>query len=173
MSLPFVSIVCGTALTNVTNPSPGVFLNNHLAHDTYTTFSGTLFTGGASAAGGAVVPGGTTTGGPLTTTLMTPFSLQYRAGGQGAANAPRNWNGPYIKEVLTDPWGHNYILYTHAMNRSRLGPAGLQIYAWLLSAGANGRIETLPTGTSVQGDDIGVVVSIFNIPEDNFRIPQR
>lgn len=148
MMLPAAASVCGVAFAGAA--SPGFFLNNHLVHDTY------LLSQGNAALG-----------------LQIPVSLQYRTGGTTAATPPRNWNGPYIKEVQTDPWGRNYIVYAHGMNRSRFGVTGLQLYAWVLSAGPNGTIETLPTSPNVQGDDIGTLASVVNVPEENFRLSQR
>lgn len=150
LALSLVTAACGPAFLTTPPPSPGFFLNNHLVFDAMTLTAG------------LATPG-----------FGTPVSLQYRLGGTGQANTPRNWNGPYIKQVLMDPWGHNYLLYTHAMNRSHLGPNGLQLYSWVLSAGPNGLIETLPTSPVVQGDDIGMLAAVLNVPEENFRLPQR
>lgn len=91
-----------------------------------------------------------------------PASLKYKNG-----SPPRNWNGPYIKEVLQDPWGHNYVIYTRGLFQALEGSS--QPYAWALSAGPNGLLETTELHSSVQGDDIGTLIATFNLPNENFR----
>lgn len=82
------------------------------------------------------------------------------------------WNGPYLKTVPADPWGHRY--YCNVL--SLYYGTGAYIYdqCWVLSAGPNGIIETpvgsfpgnpqsgelnsTPIGDRGTGDDIGVMI---------------
>lgn len=85
----------------------------------------------------------------------------------GSINAPkRNWNGPYMKELQTDPWGRNYIVYTRGMHQSAVG--GVQTYAWILSAGPDGVLETTKFDSTVRGDDVGTLAAVLNAPDANF-----
>lgn len=63
------------------------------------------------------------------------------------------WLGPYEKDVPTDPWGRHYIAYVQCFWPDSEGPRGR---AWVLSAGPDGRIETLPNDGFPRGDDIGM-----------------
>ncbi len=62
------------------------------------------------------------------------------------------WDGPYLGQTSTDPWGNYYLL-----NAEKLTPGNKEA-AWVLSAGPNGTVETpysQPAGTaSPGGDDI-------------------
>jgi len=82
------------------------------------------------------------------------------------------WNGPYIKTVPSDPWGHRYYCNVIALYYG----TGAYIYdqCWIISAGPNGIIETPvgsirgnpqsgelnsnPIGSTGTGDDIGVMI---------------
>lgn len=101
---------------------------------------------------------------------VASVSLLYRTGGdRDLGQLPRNWNGPYIKEILQDPWGRNYVIYTKGMLRATDGPTGAQFYAWALSAGPNGQLETTQFSSSAQGDDVGTLVATVNVPDPNFK----
>jgi prepilin-type N-terminal cleavage/methylation domain-containing protein len=60
-----------------------------------------------------------------------------------------NWKGAYITRVTADPWGNTYIT-----NADSFAIAGNPV--WILSAGANGQVETPTFSTTVLGDDIGM-----------------
>ncbi|MSN26298.1 MAG: prepilin-type N-terminal cleavage/methylation domain-containing protein [Geobacter sp.] len=59
------------------------------------------------------------------------------------------WKGPYMAGIGADPWGNSYMINADSFAI----PANA---VWILSAGPNGGIETTPTDTVPQGDDIGV-----------------
>jgi prepilin-type N-terminal cleavage/methylation domain-containing protein len=71
------------------------------------------------------------------------------------------WNGPYLSSALgPDPWGNRYIVnigQIDAMQASGLGSTKFAV--WVISAGPNGIIETMPnrpfTNAPLGGDDIG------------------
>ncbi|OGP21620.1 MAG: hypothetical protein A2X90_08520 [Deltaproteobacteria bacterium GWA2_65_63] len=55
------------------------------------------------------------------------------------------WAGPYVGSALpADPWGRPYVV-----NVAAAGPI------WVLSAGANGKVQTAAADNVVNGDDIG------------------
>ena len=55
------------------------------------------------------------------------------------------WRGPYTGGALpVDPWGRPYVV-----NVAAAGPI------WVLSAGANAKVQTAVTDNVVNGDDIG------------------
>lgn len=85
-------------------------------------------------------------------------SLKYQASDSGAGAPRRNWLGPYIAELGQDPWGKNYIALALGMQRGK-DAGGKQLYAWVLSAGPNGVLETSHTDAALQGDDIGVQIA--------------
>jgi len=78
----------------------------------------------------------------------------------------KKWNGPYISDVGTDPWGRNYLVIAKGLYNE--GTDASPIHAWILSGGPNETIETdkdsdklnsdVATGLSVAGDDIGILV---------------
>ncbi len=60
-------------------------------------------------------------------------------------NGDMQWKGPYVGGALpVDPWGKPYIV-----NYAASGPI------WVLSAGANLKVQTAVTDNVVKGDDIG------------------
>lgn len=59
------------------------------------------------------------------------------------------WKGPYMAGIGADPWGNNYVI-----NADSFAIAANSV--WILSAGSNGVIDTKPTDTTLQGDDVGV-----------------
>jgi len=65
-----------------------------------------------------------------------------------AEAAQEKWKGPYLGEVGTDPWGRAYVVVQ--------GGPGDSEHVWILSAGANGRVETSETQDAIAGDDIGI-----------------
>lgn len=79
------------------------------------------------------------------------------------ASSANGWNGPYLASVIrADPWGNRYVVNielidTSATATTRTG--GIKAAVWVLSAGANGILET-PFSQSILtamlvGDDIG------------------
>lgn len=88
-------------------------------------------------------------------------SLQYGTGNPSAGTMRRNWLGPYIAELGQDSWGKNYIALALGMQRGK-DSGGNQLYAWVLSAGPNGMLETSHTDAALQGDDIGVQIAALS-----------
>jgi prepilin-type N-terminal cleavage/methylation domain-containing protein len=88
--------------------------------------------------------------------LNTP---QGQAAGAYATTGSARWRGPYFAgSTPLDPWGRPYVInviaghFTHATNHKRM---------WVLSAGPNGRIDTVANATATTelgGDDIGVLI---------------
>lgn len=68
-----------------------------------------------------------------------------------------NWKGPYVESLTkTDPWGNNYFVYIKAMHTPTTGTN--KEFGWIISAGPNGELETDFIHSSLQGDDIGVML---------------
>jgi prepilin-type N-terminal cleavage/methylation domain-containing protein len=71
------------------------------------------------------------------------------------------WNGPYLSSAPgSDPWGNRYIVNIGQVDLAAGNGLGTTKFAvWVLSAGPNGIIETLPnqpfTSAMLGGDDIG------------------
>ena len=67
------------------------------------------------------------------------------------------WRGPYLEKVSEDPWGNRYLV-----NIKNANPAdGTPKVVWVISAGANGKLETDPSsaadsGPNAGGDDIAI-----------------
>lgn len=59
-----------------------------------------------------------------------------------------NWKGAYMTRVTADPWGHAYVT-----NASDFPITGNPV--WIISAGANGQIETPSFSPTLLGDDVG------------------
>jgi len=71
----------------------------------------------------------------------------------------KSWKGPYVARVNTDPWGKTYIAYVGAMESSGAtvsGASGTQ-RGWILSAGPNNSLDTVPSSTTLQSDDRGFI----------------
>lgn len=62
--------------------------------------------------------------------------------------AMSDWKGPYLESVEPDPWGNAFLVNCHGFHDSRER-------IWILSAGANGIVETPPQCSETRGDDIG------------------
>lgn len=80
------------------------------------------------------------------------------------ATQPFGWNGPYLSSaLLADAWGNRYMVNVGLLE-STMGAANsagtLKSAVWVISAGANGAMETVyqqPITTAVLGgDDVGV-----------------
>lgn len=68
------------------------------------------------------------------------------------------WSGPYIADDSgTDPWGNAYLVYVDGLKSSIKAPAPR--WGWIISGGADGKIDTVYTDSTVMvptGDDVGV-----------------
>ncbi|MEE9394822.1 MAG: hypothetical protein V3W41_20225 [Planctomycetota bacterium] len=67
------------------------------------------------------------------------------------------WQGAYLPQLAPDPWGRSYLIFPqgefgHAGDQKRQG------HSWVLSAGPNGIVETLPGGIIEMGDDVALLV---------------
>jgi prepilin-type N-terminal cleavage/methylation domain-containing protein len=69
---------------------------------------------------------------------------------QGTTNGGALWKGPYLQDSPIDPWGRCYVINVHGYYTGE--------FVWVLSAGPNGVIDTGLTDTTVQGDDIGILI---------------
>lgn len=93
----------------------------------------------------------------------------------GYGEGDLNWLGPYIPVVDQDPWGRNYLVYVRAIdfdslavvgkNQNIKAPAtadsgGRRIFGWIISAGPDENLQTAPTDPSIEGDDVGTILSI-------------
>ncbi len=82
------------------------------------------------------------------------------------SSSPFGWNGPYLSSTVgADAWNNRYMINVGLIDTSQgTQTAGgvLKSAVWIISAGANGQIETAysqPITTAVaSGDDIGVRV---------------
>jgi prepilin-type N-terminal cleavage/methylation domain-containing protein len=74
---------------------------------------------------------------------------------QFVTNEPKYdfWNGPYIESLKDkkDPWGQKYVIWVKGFYTSTHD-------GWILSAGPNGKIDTVNTSATLSGDDIGIVL---------------
>ncbi len=62
------------------------------------------------------------------------------------------WKGPYMAVVNPDPWGRKYYINAKQFGADRI--------VWIISAGPDGILETVPTSSmeKPEGDDRGVVL---------------
>jgi general secretion pathway protein G len=60
------------------------------------------------------------------------------------------WKGPYLTELGADPWGRAYLVNLQGYFSSE--------NVLVLSAGPNGVVETEPTSTAAEGDDIALFI---------------
>ena len=85
---------------------------------------------------------------------------QFESGGTAHLRGPLRentpatpgWKGPYMTAFSPDPWGNRYIVEGQGFVDDR-PPMG-----WVISAGPNGTFETGRNNTSLQGDDIGILM---------------
>jgi len=81
----------------------------------------------------------------------------------GAANSNQDykssgnkkWKGPYVAKLASDPFGNNYVINIGAITGK--GTTGSTELGWILSAGADGSLQTASTDTSTSSDDIGYI----------------
>ena len=67
--------------------------------------------------------------------------------------ATNGWKGPYMTSFPPDPWGNRYVI------EARGFVDGADPLAWVISAGPDGTFQTGCNDKSLQGDDIGIVMS--------------
>ncbi len=66
-----------------------------------------------------------------------------------ATHGGAGWSGPYLEAVPLDPWDRAYLVNAHGFfSEERV---------WVLSAGADGVVQTDPSSLVAGGDDVGVV----------------
>jgi prepilin-type N-terminal cleavage/methylation domain-containing protein len=112
----------------------------------------------------SAAPSTWTTG--TTDTLTNQLTMNAPGYTMRTATASFGWNGPYLSSVLAgDAWNNRYTVNVGLIDTTQgvQTAAGLVKSAvWVLSAGPNGQIETLPnqpvTSAVLGGDDIGVRV---------------
>lgn len=63
------------------------------------------------------------------------------------------WKGPYGTAFPEDPWGKAYVV-----NIKNIGTAQARIF--ILSAGADGVLDTEILDTAINGNDIGVIINV-------------
>ncbi len=67
------------------------------------------------------------------------------------------WHGPYLDSGNSaDPWGNCYLSEVWAFWKA----SGDTVYAWVLSAGPDGKIQTDDANSEIQGDDIGKWIAL-------------
>lgn len=70
-----------------------------------------------------------------------------------------NWKGPYVESFKKkDPWGNNYLVFVSAMHTATVVGAGTKKYGWIISAGPDGVLQTKPTDSVIQSNDIGLML---------------
>ncbi len=72
---------------------------------------------------------------------------------------PASWRGPYLTEPKPDPWGNKYVVLVQGIRDGIQAGGSANVYGWIISAGPNGRLETEDSGTTLGGDDIGLILS--------------
>lgn len=63
------------------------------------------------------------------------------------------WKGPYLQKSPLDPWGHAYVVNARGLRE------GSAQKSWVISAGPNGKFDTLPGEGRTSGDDVGVLAN--------------
>ena len=67
------------------------------------------------------------------------------------------WHGPYLDSSNSaDPWGNCFLVEVLALWRT----SGVTVYAWMLSAGPDGEVQTDDSDSEIQGDDIGKWIAV-------------
>ena len=67
----------------------------------------------------------------------------------------KKWKGPYVAKLASDPFGNNYVINIGALTGQ--GTTGATEFGWILSAGADGSLQTASTDSSASSDDIGYI----------------
>jgi hypothetical protein len=87
---------------------------------------------------------------------VIPSDNPFAAGGEARpledallipAMGGRNWSGPYLDELVPDPWGNAYLVNVDGLIDSREEPM-------VLSAGPDGIVQTQPFESRPAGDDL-------------------
>ncbi len=106
---------------------------------------------------GAVEDGVVPTGACATAQNTFNHLAQNNPNLDAAANSNQDykskWKGPYIAKLASDPFGNNYVINISAIT----GKGTSTDFGWILSAGANGSLETASTDSVVSNDDIGYI----------------
>jgi len=71
----------------------------------------------------------------------------------------RRWRGPYLARVNADSWGSAFIAYVGSMekNGTLVTGGGVGDSGWILSAGPDNTLDTLPSSASLLNDDRGFI----------------
>jgi type II secretory pathway pseudopilin PulG len=111
-----------------------------------------------------------TSANPWTTGTTSTIVAQLVANTPGytlkTSSSPFGWNGPYLSStVIADAWNNRYMINVGLIDTSQgtqTSGGAIKSAVWVISAGANGQIETdynQPITTAVVGgDDIAVRV---------------
>lgn len=68
-----------------------------------------------------------------------------------ATTGENRWQGSYATNLPVDPWGRPYLVNAAAFASAATPPAPI----WVLSAGPDGTIQTVPAAATTAGDDVG------------------
>ena len=74
---------------------------------------------------------------------------------KSSSSSKKRWKGPYIAKLAADAFGNNYVINIGAITGK--GTTGASEFGWILSAGADGSLDTATTASAVAGDDIGYI----------------
>ncbi len=77
------------------------------------------------------------------------FLLKNKMGGG------EKWGGPYVENLDADPWGHSYIVLFREEEKDN-NESEVSLTRWVLSAGADGILQTTVYDSILSGDDRGV-----------------
>ncbi len=78
-------------------------------------------------------------------------TLDYKTAGS-------RWRGPYVFGINFDPWDRAFIANVGAMEPGGGAISGAATsFGWILSAGPDNFLDTLPTSTALSNDDIGFI----------------
>jgi prepilin-type N-terminal cleavage/methylation domain-containing protein len=77
--------------------------------------------------------------------------------GAGTDYKTTKWKGPYITKLGPDPYGNAYIIHVGAMQKNGSPIGAGTPRGWILSAGADGNLDTAPTDSVLSNDDIGYI----------------
>lgn len=67
-------------------------------------------------------------------------------------NGSNAWDGPYLNEIKSDPWGRTYLCNVANVHPGQNGPV------WIISAGPDGVLDTRANNRTLQNDDIGFML---------------
>ncbi|MGR3177322.1 MAG: type IV pilin protein [Candidatus Anammoxibacter sp.] len=78
--------------------------------------------------------------------------------GEAFVDYDSDWRGPYMAEIKADPWGFRYLVLALGIREGVQVDGDEMVFGWVISAGPNGRIETSPFSSKLEGDDVGVML---------------